>query len=232
MKRLKHWFMIGLMFFSFQNNAYAWFGTDAALMIPYLIKIIAEAVRQYQQLKSLSETTSQYKDLLDRYHRGLEEALRLLEGLPIKDDNILGAIKGFREAVAKIEDVYGKVPNSPETTMLKLHDDTVAESVKLVTALKEYADKQEQNANAAMVYAKDASPKGAARVTVETNAAILHTLNQLLRVNGQMLKTLSENLAFANKGGKDSVLHYNQVNRDMQKSLKEFNGDFKTPNFD
>jgi hypothetical protein len=69
-------------------------------------------------------------------------------------------------------------------------------------------------------------------VTVETNAAILHTLNQLLRVNGQMLKTLSENLAYTNKGGKDSVLHYNQVNRDMGKSLKDFNGDFKTPNFD
>jgi len=129
-------------------------------------------------------------------------------------------------------DVYGKIPNSPETKMLKLHDDTVAESVKLLTALKEYADKQEKNANAAMLYARDASPKGAARVTVETNAAILHTLNQLLRVNGQMLKTLSESLAFANKGGKDSVLHYNQVNRDMGKSLKDFNADFKTPIFD
>jgi len=232
MKRLRYWFMIGLMFFSFQNNAYAIFGADAAIMVPYLIKLIAEAVRQYQQLKSLYETTTQYKDLLDRYHRGLEDALRLLEALPIKDENILGAIKGFREAVAKIEDVYGKIPNSPETKMLKLHDDTVAESVKLLTALKEYADKQEKNANAAMLYARDASPKGAARVTVETNAAILHTLNQLLRVNGQMLKTLSESLAFANKGGKDSVLHYNQVNRDMGKSLKDFNADFKTPIFD
>jgi hypothetical protein len=67
---------------------------------------------------------------------------------------------------------------------------------------------------------------------VETNAQILHTLNQLLRVNGQMLKTLSENLAYTTKGGKDSVLHYNQLNRDIGRSFNDFKGDFKTPDLD
>ena len=232
MKRLKYWLLIALMLFSFQNNAYALFGADAAIMVPYLIKIIAEAVRQYEQLKSLSETTNKYKSLLDRYHQGLDDAIRLLEGLPIKDENILGAVKGFREAIAKIEDVYGKIPVSPESKMLKLHDDTVAESVRIIDQLQDYAARQEKNADFAMSYAKDASPKGAARVSVETSAAILHSMNQLLRVNGQMLKILSENLAYANKGGKDSILHYNQVNRDLGKSLNDFKGDFKTPDLD
>ncbi len=230
--RLKHWCVIGLMFFSFQKNAYAIFGADAALMVPWLIKILAEGVKQYEQLTSLYRTTSEYKNLLDRYHRGLDDALRLLESLPIKDQNILGSINSFREAISRIEEVYGKVPNSPESVMLKLHDDSVAESLTILQDLKSYATKQERNAAVAMAYAKDASPKGAARVTVETNAAILHTLNQLLRINGQMLKLQSEGLAFSNKGKKESVLHYHQVNQNMGNALKDFKGDFKTPSFD
>ena len=232
MKRLKHWCLIGCLLFSFENNAYALFGADAAAMIPYLIKIIAEAVKQYEQLKQIYNTTNEYKNLLDRYHQGINDALRLLEHLPIKDENILGTIKGFREAISKIEEVYGSVPNSSESEMLKLHDDSVAESIRLLDQLKEYAANQEKNANRALEYAKDASPKGAAKVSVEMSAAILHTLNQILRVNGQMLKIQSEALAFSNKGGKDAVLHFNQINRDMGKSLKNFNGDFKTPRFD
>ena len=47
-----------------------------------------------------------------------------------------------------------------------------------------------------------------------------------------MLKILSENLAYTNKNGKDSVLHYNQINRDMGNSLKNFDGDFQIPRFD
>lgn len=232
MKKIKYWLVIGLMFFSFQNNAYALFGADAAAMIPYLIQLITQAVKQYTELKNILSNAEEYKGLLERYHQGLDEALRLLEGLPLKDQNILGVVQGFREAVSKIEGLYGQVPKSSEASMLQLHDDTVAESMKLLQDLKKYAEQQEKNADFAMQYAKDASPKGAARVTVETNAAILHTLNQLLRINGQVLKIQSEDLAFANKSGKDSVRHYNRVTEDMGKSLRDFKGDFKTPVFD
>ena len=220
------------MLFSFERVAYPVFGMDAAAMIPYLIELISQAIKQYGELKQISDTTSDYKNIIERYHAGLDDALRLLSGLPVQDESLLGQIRNFREAMWKIEDVYGAIPKSPETQMLKLHDNSVAESMKIVEDLKEYANHQEGNADRALDFARDASPKGAARATVETNAAILHTLNQLLRVNGQLLKIQSEGLALSNKGDKDSVLHYQRFHHDMGRSLNGFPGDFATPHFE
>ena len=164
MKRIKYWMVIAFAFFSFQNNAYAMFGMDAAAMIPYLVQIINQSIKQYTQLKQLYDTTSKYKDLLDRYHQGIDEALRLLEAQPVHDANILGQIRKLPAGHIKHGGVYGKIPNSPETSMLKLHDESIAESINMLSEIKEYTARQERNADLAMAYAKDASPKGAARV--------------------------------------------------------------------
>ena len=187
MKPLRYWALIFLTLFSFNQNAYAMFGMDAAAMIPFLIKILAEAVKQYQELSQISDATNQYKNLLERYHQGIDEALRLLESLPVRDENILGAIKGFRDAVSELK-MSMAWSQTAQRHRCSAYKTTQSESMRVIEQLKAYADRQERNADAARSYAKDASPKGAARVSVETNAEILHTLNQLLRINGQMLK--------------------------------------------
>ena len=81
------------------------------------------------------------------------------------------------------------------------------------------------------IQSRQASPKGAARMNAEVNAQILHTLNQLLRVNGQMLKLQSESLALNNKDGKDSVLGHQKVKQDLKSGLTSFRGDFNLPRF-
>ena len=68
-------------------------------------------------------------------------------------------------------------------------------------------------------------------MNVETNAKILHTLNQLLKVNGKMLKLQSEQLAMTNKNGKDSIKSSQRIRTDMKKSLKGFSGNFNLPKF-
>jgi len=213
------------------RKASALFGADAAAMIPYLIQIISQAVKQYNELRSIYGQATDHKRLVESINQGLNEAIGLLESLPVKDEEILGQLRTFRHAMSEVEQIYGKIPKGAEFNLLQLHDQTVAESIKIANALKQYASKQEQNSIRIASRAGSTSPKGAARVNLETNAAILHTLNQLLRVNGQMLKLQSEQLAFSNKKGKEAMYQYQKLNSDLGQSIKGFRGDFSTPSF-
>lgn len=209
----------------------AFFGGDAAIMVPYLIKLIAQAVKQYQQLKMVYDNAKHHKDMIKSINDGLSEAIGLLEHFPIEDEKILGELRSFRRAMNEVERLYGEIPKGKEELLLKLHDETVAESIKISNSLREYAKNQERNSNRIARQASQASPKGAARVNVQTNAAILHTLNQLLKVNGQMLKLQSESLALNNKTAKESNYQFQKITGDLGSSFKSFNATFGTPKF-
>ena len=152
--------------------------------------------------------------------------------MPIKDKKILRELKDFRKAYKSIVDVYGNVPKSKEEVMHRLHDETVAESVEMVGNIYDYTQRQEKNAALLRKQVRKASPKGAARINAETNAQILHALNQLLKINGQMLKLQSEKMALENKQGKDGVKGRQEVKKKMIKGLKFLSADeFKLPRF-
>jgi hypothetical protein len=207
----------------------AFFGGDAAIMVPYLLKLIGQAVKQYQQMRTLYQNARQHKDMIRSINSGLNEAIGLLESFPIEDENILGELKTFKRAMNEVEKLYGEIPKGKEELLLRLHDETVAESIKVSNSLKKYAEMQERNSNRIVQRAASVSPKGAARVNLQTNAAILHTLNQLLKVNGQILKLQSESLAYTNKGAKEENYHFKKVTEDLGKSFHGFKADFRTP---
>lgn len=215
------------------SSSFAFWGDGGAgwAQIPYLVKILAENIKRYQQLKMAIDTAKHGNDYIRLINSGLENSIGLLNSLPIKDEKILSELKNFQKAYNTIQDVYGKIPKSGESALQMLHDQTVAESIKMASNIKSYAEKQEENATKISIQSRNASPKGAARMNAETNAKILHTLNQLLRINGQILKLQGENLAMMNKQGKDSVGHFNKINSDIKKNLKRFDGSFNLPKF-
>jgi len=222
-------FALTVQFAFLTPRANAFFG--GASNIPYLIKLVAQAIKQYQQLRTLVKQAKSTENLLKMANSGIDEALSYLDTLPIKDENILGEIKNFRRAISEIEKIYGGIPPGQDYNMLSLHDKTIAESLKISGTLKDYAEKQERLAKSISHKAGSSSPKGAARINAQTNAAILHTLNQILRINGQLLKLHSEEFAMANKKGKESAIHYQKVSSDLENSMIGFKGDFKTPTF-
>lgn len=199
--------------------------------LPYIIQILTENIKRYHQLKTMIKTAKEREQYLKLINSGLENSIGLLTSLPIEDEKILTQIKDFKLAFDTIQKVYGVIPKSEEAALQMLHDQTVAESIKMASSIKNYAKKQEENASKISIQSRTASPKGAARMNAEVNAKILHTLNQLLRINGQILKLQGENLAMANKSGKDSVGHFNKINHDMKQGLKSFNGSFNLPHF-
>lgn len=210
-------------------NSFA-FG-DSFVLIPYLVKQLAQMYQQYAQLLHLVRNGQASLDYLRWINSGLDDISGIVATLPIKDERILEDIRSLQKGIKQIDDLYGRIPKSAAAPMQLLHDQTIAESFKMTNNAKEYAASQEANANQAFDLAEKMSPKGAIRLTAATEAQILHTMTQLLKVNGQLLKLQSEQFAMANMQSKDSVSHFNQVNGDVRKSLSSFSGDMNLPRF-
>lgn len=170
-------------------------------------------------------------DYLRLVNSGLNDIAGLIAALPVKDERVLEDLRTLQKAMKTIDEVYGKIPKSPEAQMQFLHDQTIAESFKVTNAVKDYAESQEANATRAFQMSGQMSPKGAERLAAATNAQVLHAVTQVLKVNGQMLKLQGEEFALKNKQEKDSVSHFNRVNGDVKASLAGFSGNFALPKF-
>lgn len=202
-------------------------GGDVAV----LLQILAEQIKQYYQLKNIIENGKNQMEFLRQLNSGLDNSLILLRSLPITDEKVLSDIRKFEAAMQRIAALYGEIPKSPEDALHKLHDQTVAESLKMANDFKEYSALQEKNSEIIAIQARVASPKGAARMQATTSAEILRSLSQLLRLNTQMLKLESEQLAMTNKSSKDGVTNFRKVNQDLGKGFSDFKIDMNLTRF-
>ncbi len=197
----------------------------------YIIKIYQENLRRYMQLKEMIDQARSHDQYVRALNEGLNNAIGVAEVLPIQNDQVLNQLRLFQDALKKVEQIYGIVPKGSDSELHKLHDQTIAESLKLANALQEYSYLQEQNANAVFRQSSQASPKGAERMNAQTSAQILHSVNQLIKVNGQMLKMQSESLAFTNKQDKDSTAGFNRTTNDFKGSMMKFKPNYSLPRF-
>jgi hypothetical protein len=203
-----------------------WGGDVAVLM-----QILAENIRHYYQLQQMIGQGRDSDQYLRWINAGIDNSIGLLQSLPIKDEKILADLREFKFALNKVQGLYGQIPHSPEEALQVLHDQTVAESLRMANDFKDYSVNQERNSDVIAQMARDASPKGAARMQAETSAQILKSLSQLIRLDTQMLKLQSEQLALVNKESKDGVANYQKVSRDLGSGFSNFKPDMKLVRF-
>ena len=203
------------------------FGGDVAV----LMQILQENILHYYQLKEMIGQGRSADEYLRWINAGLDNSMGLLQALPIKDERILSDLREFKMALGHVQNLYGQVPQSPEEPLQTLQDQTVAESLRMANDFKEYSISQEKNSDVIAAEARDASPKGAARMQAEMSAQILKSLSQLIRLNTQSLKLQSEQLAMSNKESKASVANYQKVSRDLGRGFSNFNPDMKLVRF-
>ena len=214
------------------QNAFSWGDGGAGWAnYAYLIKIYQENLKRFIQLKEMMQQARNHENLVRAINAGMDNAIGIAQVLPLKDDQVLSQLQRFQDALRKVEEIYGMTPKSSDEALHKLHDHTIAESIKLANVLQEYSQAQEHNANAVFIQSSQASPKGAERMNAQMSAQILHSVNQLIKVNGQMLKMQSESLAFANKQDKDSAAGFNKTTNDFKGSVMKFKPNYSLPRF-
>lgn len=228
MKLLK---VIVVSIFLLTSQVQAWSDGSGWANYAYLIKIYAENVKRFYQLKQMIEQADRHDKYIRLLNEGLNNATGLMQVLPIKDENILAQLRNFQDSLKKVEEIYGLVPKSSDSELQTLHDSTIAESFKLSNAVKEYSERQELNATNIFIQSNSASPKGAERMNAQASAQILHSINQLIKVNGQMLKLQSESFAYTNKEGKDSSEGFNKTRSDLEKAMKKLKPTYGFPRF-
>ena len=162
---------------------------------------------------------------------GLEASIRLLESLPIKDEKILGQLRTFQRSLKEIEKIYGVIPKSPDESFQQINDMAVAESLKMVSNATDYAENQEMNSAKLEARSWDMSPKGAMRMQAQVSSQILLTLNQILRMNAQLLKMQSADLAAKNREEKQDVMKFQKFSKEVAMTSKAFTGDMSLPKF-
>ncbi len=187
-----------------------------------LAKILAQNIKDYQQFREMVRQDQNMSGYLRAINKGLANSIGLLGTLPVRDDQILAGLNDFKEATKEITKIYGRVPKSTAAALELLNDRTVAESLQMATSFKQYSAEQETNSALIIAQAPRASLKGAARMQAQTSGEILASLSQLIRLNTQMLKLQSEQLAMNNKHGKDQVASFQKVNRDLGDGFKNF----------
>ena len=211
--------------------AIAFIDPTGPMQVLYLTKILFENIKRFQQLSSMISQAKNADQYLRTIHAGLENLTRLATILPVKDEKILAQLTSFQKSFNTLEKIYGKVPKSKEAAMQMLHDQSIAESIRMVNSFKDYSRKQEEHSVQIAIQSRSASPKGAARMQAETSAQILRSLSQLIRLNSQMLKLQSEQLAMNNKMGKASVASYQKVHSNFRKGFRDSDLDMKLPTF-
>lgn len=162
---------------------------------------------------------------------GLDASIRLMESLPIKDEKILGQLRTFQRSLQEIEKIYGAIPKSPDEPFQQVNDMAVAESLKMVSNATDYAEKQEMNSARLEARSWDMSPKGAMRMQAQVSSQILLTLNQILRMNAQLLKIQSADLAAKNREEKQDVMKFQRFSKEVAITSKAFTGDLSLPKF-
>ena len=204
--------------------AFSLFGDGGAgwAQIPYLAKVLAENYKRYKQLKIMLEQAKHSDNYFRTIHQGLENVTGLMDSLPINDHHVLKDLKSFNDSLKTITRVYGQIPRSPEAALHMLHDKTAAESLQMVNLFKNYSKTQESNSQSLKTQSQAASPKGAARATAVSNAMILESVNQLIRLQSQSLKMQSEQLAMLNRKDKQNIAAYQEVNKGLSNAFKSF----------
>ncbi|MBK8204911.1 MAG: hypothetical protein IPK68_22245 [Bdellovibrionales bacterium] len=169
----------------------------------YLAQILQTAIQQLTQLQNILGNGRDTLNLLRDINRGLREALNVMRTAnQTLRPGVLSDLDNLDLVLAKVEELYGRIPNTPEGKMQLMTDRSVAEAINLHNEAFKYADRLDPEAERIKDYAHMVNPAGAAKVTVQSMGMMIHVLNQILRTNAAILKLQSEQLALQNRRGK------------------------------
>lgn len=169
----------------------------------YLAQILQTAIQQLTQLQNILGNGRDTLNLLRDINQGLRNALNVMRTAnQTLKPGVLSDLDNLDFVLSKVEELYGRIPNTPEGKMQLMTDRSVAEAINLHNEAFKYADRLDPEAERIKDYAHVVNPAGAAKVTVQSMGVMIHVLNQILRTNAAILKLQSEQLALQNRRGK------------------------------
>jgi len=219
MTRTKEIFFFLVLVASLQpTKAYAdFFGGD----LPLLTAIVANTLEQLAKLQKVIGTGTDTLDLLRDINRGVRDAMAIIRTQnSTLSPGVLSDLNSAAQMLSAIERLYGKIPNTSQSSLQATTDASVAESIHLHNEAFRYADKIDPEAEKIKDYAKDVNPLGAQKLSAQALGILIHVMNQILRTNAAILKIQSEQLALQNRKEKLSSEQFRAKYDDLSRAFQ------------
>jgi len=220
-------FVAAILVFSPKANAIIP-GGDVAV----LTQILAQAIQQLAQLRSILQSGRDTLGLIRDINRGINDSLNLIRTIsPYTSPGVYGDLKKVEDVLRKFSDIYGIVTNSPDAKAQMSVDQSIAEAITLNNLIHDYTKKIDQIGEDIKSFSHAVSPGGAQKLTAESLGVIIHVMTQSLRAQGVLLKLQAQSAAQNNKREKDYSSNYLSTVNTLSNVMQKNNSQFERPRF-
>ncbi len=192
-----------IIFTSFVITFCVWTPAEADIFggdVVVLTQILANALQQLVQLKQILSAGSDSLDLMRDINRGVRDGLTVIRMIdPNFNPGVFGRLDSADGVLNQIQDLYGRIPQTPEARLQQTQDQSVSESIAMNGTLFQFADQADLESKNIIDHSQSISPQGAAKLTAQSVAVLIRVSTQVLRSNSMMLKMMAENMALQNR---------------------------------
>lgn len=204
------------------------FGGD----IIVLSQILIQNISQLYQLQEIVSKAQENIALMREIHSGLSNVAnftRKTESSPGK--GLYGDLSSVQQALSHVQRIYGQVPDSPNSAAQRSTDQGVSEAIQINNHLFSYADELDELGETIERRSSDASPKGAAKLTVQGIGGMLRAMNQSIRAQAVGVKLEAQDLAMKNQKDKAETREFMKTASSLSTAFKSHQSQFATPRF-
>lgn len=205
------------------------FGGDVAV----LVQILANALQQLAQLKSIVENGQDSLGLMRDINRGINDSLNLIRTIsPNTDPGIYRNWDQISSALAQLQTIYGVAIDSNDSRVQRDADQSVAEAVALNNSIYQYTKTIDDIGEMIKSQSHEVSPGGAAKLTAQSLGVMLHLQNEMLRTQATGLKLQAQSLAVQNRKDKERTRQMVAGAEDLNSALANQKPQFALPRFE
>lgn len=228
-KRCLHLCLALSLFCAFPKPARAdLFGGDVAV----LTQILAQAIMQLSELRNLMGNATDHLDLIRQINQGINDSLNLLKTIdPNLDPGIYKEWATVNEAVSRLSDIYGFVPDSPESRVQKDTDQGIAEAITFNNSFYKYSEHYDVVAERIKDASHSVSPGGAEKLSAQALGVVIQLLNQQLRAQSTGMKLQAQQLALENRKEKAETKLFVDNKDTLRAAMKAEKVRFEQPRF-
>ena len=210
------------------SPAFAFWGGD----LIYLSKILQQSIYQLEQLQKITGTNKETLKILKDTNRGLHEAMYVGDTINrTLKAGTFSKLRNVNESIHAVQRLYGRIPKTSEAEIQKKTDLTIAESLHLHSEAFRYATRTDREAQKMKLYAHRASQAGATKTILESQAVMIHILNQILRTNATLLKIQTQRLALKNKSDKLHSRQFQVQYSELGEAFKNLSSNYTLTSF-
>lgn len=204
-------------------------GGDVAV----LVQILANALQQLAQLRSILETGRDSVDLIRDINRGIADSLNLIRTIsPNTDPGLYKDWEKVSDALKNLENVYGIVIDSHDSRVQRDTDQSVAEAITLNNSIYKYTKEIDEIGESIKSQSHSVSPGGAAKLTAQSLGVMLNLQNEMLRTQATGLKLQAQAMALENRKDKERTRQMVAGADGLNSALGGAKPEFKLPRFE